>query len=198
MARRRCSRPGRVCRRTASCPAHPSGPSARPSRTSAPPTACCRRPLLWPVDVLPVAGRQLRSVQDLSGAARAGGRTSGIGGRGPVPDAAPPAAHGRAPTVSPPCTSSPRWRRPPTAPWLASIWALTRPLSVRSPTSTTTFLERPDAGPYDPGPHVGGRLVGRHHPAGTGDLPPPGRQQRRDAVGFRGVRGGRDRHHRQR
>ena len=26
-------------------------------------------PLLWPVDVLPVAGRQLRSVQDLSGAA---------------------------------------------------------------------------------------------------------------------------------
>ena len=27
-------------------------------------------PLLWPVDILPVAGRQLRSVQDLSGAAR--------------------------------------------------------------------------------------------------------------------------------
>jgi hypothetical protein len=33
-------------------------------------------PLLWPVDVLPVAGRQLRSVQDLSGAAQ---QVAGIG-----------------------------------------------------------------------------------------------------------------------
>jgi hypothetical protein len=32
-------------------------------------------PLLWPVDVLPVAGRQLRSVQDLSGAAEQVART---------------------------------------------------------------------------------------------------------------------------
>ena len=32
-------------------------------------------PLLWPVDVLPVAGRQLRSVQDLSGAAQQVART---------------------------------------------------------------------------------------------------------------------------
>jgi Protein of unknown function (DUF4012) len=32
-------------------------------------------PLLWPVDVLPVAGRQLRSVQDLSGAALQVART---------------------------------------------------------------------------------------------------------------------------
>ena len=32
-------------------------------------------PLLWPVDILPVAGRQLRSVQDLSGAAEQVART---------------------------------------------------------------------------------------------------------------------------
>jgi len=38
-------------------------------------------PLLWPVDVLPVAGRQLRSVQDLSGAAEQVAHT-GIGAVG--------------------------------------------------------------------------------------------------------------------
>jgi hypothetical protein len=38
-------------------------------------------PLLWPVDILPVAGRQLRSVQDLSGAAEQVART-GIGAVG--------------------------------------------------------------------------------------------------------------------
>ena len=50
-------------------------PSARPTVNFSAAHGLLSSPLLWPVDVLPVAGRQLRSVQDLSGAAGQVART---------------------------------------------------------------------------------------------------------------------------
>ena len=90
----RSSRRGEVSPLTGSSPAPPSGRSTRPPRASSAAHGLLSSPLLWPVDVLPVAGRQLRSVQDLSGAAEQVART-GITAVGTVPVAAPSPPHSR-------------------------------------------------------------------------------------------------------
>ena len=94
-------------------------------------------PLLWPVDVLPVAGRQLRSVQDLSGAAEQVART-GITtvGRSQallrLPHAAGPDRVAALQQLASLAAST-------HAPCPASIWALNRVLSALWRTSATLF-----------------------------------------------------------
>ena len=91
-------------------------------------------PLLWPVDVLPVAGRQLRSVQDLSGAAEQVARVGvGVVGRSQsllrLPHTAGP---DRIALLQP--TGGARVR-PPITTWPGSTWVPTRAWSVRWRTS---------------------------------------------------------------
>ena len=150
-----------------------SGPSARPSRTSAPPTASCRPPSSGP-----------STSSRWPGASSARSRTCpGPPSRSPAPASRPWASPRRCsasptrrgPTAWPPCSSSPRWPRPPT-PHLAGInlgpdQALIGPLAHERNTFSddltqvrTTLARTSEAA-----------AVGRHHPAGSRDLPAPGR-----------------------
>ena len=150
-------------------------------------------PMLWPVDVLPVVGRQLRSVQDLSGAAEQVAQT-GVGAVGQsqsllrLPHSAGPQ---RVAVLQQLATLAASTHRSLAGINLGPVQGLISPLQHER--NTVAGRPRPDSD------HAGAdhrcRFLRRHHFAGACDVSPPGGQQRRDALWFGRVPRGRGPHH---
>ena len=154
-------------------------------------------PVLWPIDVLPVLGRQLRSVQDLS---KAADQVSSTGVT---------VVHQSRDLLNLPHTEGPRTHRCPQATRPSRLdharhserdQPRTLPGAARTagpPTFEVRFRAQP--GPDHAGPHLRRRRRGGHHSGRTAELSLARREQRGDAVWVRHVpRSGQHRHQRRR
>ena len=156
-----------------------------------------RSPVLWPIDVLPVLGRQLRSAQDLSVAA------------GQVSKTGVTVVHQSRELLDLPHTAGPE--RIAALKQLAILASTTHATLSQvalgpsqallgpagAPTGKVRYRAQP--GPDHAGPHIRRRHGGGRHSGRTAELSPARREQRGNAVGVRHVpRSGQHRHQRRR